>query len=114
MLGRVNSDVMGSECAGIIVQAGDNTGLSVGDRVVTAALDSYRTVLRTRKEIVVKIPDWMSFIEAASFPIAFCTALYSLIYVARLQKHESVLIHAASGGTGRRNRAGSRPSPALW
>lgn len=100
MLGRVNSDVMGSECAGIIVQAGDNTGLSVGDRVVTAALDSYRTVLRTRKEIVVKIPDWMSFIEAASFPIAFCTALYSLIYVARLQKHESVLIHAASGGTG--------------
>ena len=95
MLGRVYSDVMGSECASTIVQAGDNTELTVGDRVVTEALDSHRTVLRPRKKIVVEMPDWMSFVKAELFLIAFCTALYSLIYVARLQKYNSVLIHAA-------------------
>ncbi|KAJ4302832.1 hypothetical protein N0V90_001723 [Kalmusia sp. IMI 367209] len=100
MLGRVNSDIMGSECSGVILHAGSNTDFFVGDRVVAGALDSYRTILRTGKEMVVKLPDEMSFVEAASFPTAFCTALYSLIYVARLQKDESVLIHAASGGTG--------------
>ncbi|PVH93388.1 reducing type I polyketide synthase [Periconia macrospinosa] len=100
MLGRVNSDIMGSEIAGVILEAGINTEFSVGDRVVACALDSYRTVLRMSKEMVVKIPEHMSFNEAASYPTAFCTALYCLKHIARLRKDESVLIHAAAGGTG--------------
>jgi NADPH:quinone reductase-like Zn-dependent oxidoreductase/SAM-dependent methyltransferase len=100
MLGQVDTDIIGSECAGVVQKTGSNAGFSPGDRVVAAALDSYRTVVRIGKEMVVKIPDTMSFLEAASFPTAFCTALYSLVHVARLQKGESVLIHAASGGTG--------------
>jgi NADPH:quinone reductase-like Zn-dependent oxidoreductase len=50
--------------------------------------------------MVAKIPDNVSFAEAASLPIAFITAYYSLIEVGRLNSGESVLIHAASGGVG--------------
>jgi NADPH:quinone reductase-like Zn-dependent oxidoreductase len=45
------------------------------------------------------MPDFMSFEEAASLPIAYCTAYHS-IKTANLCKGESVLIHAASGGLG--------------
>lgn len=100
MLGRVDTDIMGSECAGVVREAGSTSRFLPGDRVVAGALDSYRTIIRVGKEMVVKIPNSMSFVEAASFPTAFCTALYSLSHVARLQQGESILIHAASGGTG--------------
>jgi NADPH:quinone reductase-like Zn-dependent oxidoreductase len=42
----------------------------------------------------------MSFEEAASIPMAYMTAYQSLFVSARLEKGESVLIHAASGGVG--------------
>ncbi len=42
----------------------------------------------------------ISWKHAASFPAAYVTAYGSLMQTARLQKGESVLIHAASGGTG--------------
>lgn len=42
----------------------------------------------------------MSSTDAASIPAGFCTAYYSLVAVARLQRGESVLTHAAAGGVG--------------
>lgn len=42
----------------------------------------------------------MSYAEAASIPIIYCTAQYCLKDVARLQSNETVLIHAAAGGVG--------------
>lgn len=42
----------------------------------------------------------MSFQKAASLPVAFLTAYFSLIEIARLQRTQSVLIHAAAGGVG--------------
>lgn len=56
--------------------------------------------MRTPKELVVPIPSFMSFEEAATIPATFLTAYYSLFYLARLEKGESVLIHAAAGGVG--------------
>jgi NADPH:quinone reductase-like Zn-dependent oxidoreductase len=38
----------------------------------------------------------MSFEIAASIPAVFCTALYSLVDLAKLCQGESVLIHAAT------------------
>jgi NADPH:quinone reductase-like Zn-dependent oxidoreductase/ubiquinone/menaquinone biosynthesis C-methylase UbiE len=102
VLGQVDSDIIGSECAGIVRDVGANAenDFKCGDRVVACALDSYRTYLRCCTQSVAKIPAEMSFAEATSFPTAFLTALYSLVHVARLQKGESILIHAAAGGTG--------------
>ena len=42
----------------------------------------------------------MSFEEAASFPTIATTAYYSLVEVARIEKGETILVHAGAGGTG--------------
>ena len=42
----------------------------------------------------------MTFPEGASIPAVFCTAYYSLITVAHLQRGENILIHAGAGGVG--------------
>jgi len=101
LLGRVNADEIGSECAGLIVRTGrDVKRLKAGDRVAVGAVGTFRSLVRAREAHAVKIPDSMSFEDAAGIPTAFCTAYYSLYDVARLQKGESVLIHAGAGGTG--------------
>lgn len=47
-----------------------------------------------------KLPDSMSFSDAAAMPLILGTAWYALSDIARLQSGESVLIHAAAGGVG--------------
>ena len=100
-LGRVDGTAMGSDCAGIVSRVGDECGdLKPGDRVLTCSLDTFRTFARARSHQVVRLPDEMPFTEAASLPTAFLTAYHSLHVVAHLQNTESILIHAAAGGTG--------------
>ena len=50
--------------------------------------------------LLAKIPDTMSFQEAAAFPVTFITAYHSLVEVAHPSKGERVLNHAGAGGTG--------------
>jgi NADPH:quinone reductase-like Zn-dependent oxidoreductase/ubiquinone/menaquinone biosynthesis C-methylase UbiE len=101
LLGRIDTDLLGSECAGIVVRVGDQCrNIFAGTRVVVCVFDAYRSLVRTTVDRVTPIPDWMSFPMAASIPTAFCTAHFSLLRVARLQKDEKVLTHAAAGGTG--------------
>ncbi|RDL39057.1 uncharacterized protein BP5553_03397 [Venustampulla echinocandica] len=99
LLGRINTDRLGSEAAGYVHRIGANVqNFKVGDRVVVGTPDSYQTFVRVKE--AVRLPDTISFVEAASIPTAFCTAYVSLIRTARLQKGETILIHAAAGGTG--------------
>ncbi|KAK7186534.1 polyketide synthase [Paraphaeosphaeria sporulosa] len=101
LLGRLDTDDLGTECAGTVERVGSACGDIVpGSRVAVVAFDAYRTFVRTNTDRVSVIPDWMSFSQAASIPTVFCTAYFSLIKMARLQRNETVLIHAASGGTG--------------
>ncbi|KAL8732943.1 MAG: hypothetical protein Q9181_003765 [Wetmoreana brouardii] len=100
-LRRIKSDKLGSECSGIISRVGTHcVQFQKGDRVALCELDCYKTRIRVKDVQAVKIPESMSFAEAASIPTAFTTAFYSLDEVARLQKDESILIHAGAGGTG--------------
>jgi NADPH:quinone reductase-like Zn-dependent oxidoreductase len=48
----------------------------------------------------------VSIEEGVSIPIAYTTAYQSLVNVARMQKGESVLIHAAAGGRSDKNLTG--------
>ncbi|KAG8531947.1 Type I Iterative PKS [Bacidia gigantensis] len=101
VLGRVQTDKLGSECAGIVTAVGSQCkSVQEGDRVALCDLNCYKTRIRVKEIQAVKIPDTMSFVEAASIPTAFTTAYYSLVEVARLEEGESVLIHAGAGGTG--------------
>jgi NADPH2:quinone reductase len=47
-----------------------------------------------------RIPESMSFVEAAAFPVQYLTAYHALITLGRAVAGETVLIHAAAGGVG--------------
>lgn len=100
-LGKFHTDVLGCDCAGVIARTGEAvTAFKPGDRVYSGASNTFRTFVRAHHRLVMKMPEDMTFAEGASFPTAFLTAYHSLHKAARLEKHESILIHAAAGGTG--------------
>lgn len=99
-LGRIPGDTLGCECSGVIERVGTASEFRPGDRVMVAFLDAFRPFVRCPDRLVARIPDRLSFQEAAKVPIIFLTAYYSLVEVGRLEKGETVLIHAGAGGTG--------------
>ncbi|HXO00971.1 MAG TPA: SDR family NAD(P)-dependent oxidoreductase, partial [Stellaceae bacterium] len=92
---------LGLECAGVVVAVGGGVDhITVGDRVAGFAPAAIASRAVTRADAVFAISPGMSFAAAATLPVAFVTASYSLATLARLMPGESVLIHAASGGVG--------------
>ncbi|KAJ6666068.1 hypothetical protein lerEdw1_000972 [Lerista edwardsae] len=94
--------VPGFECSGIVEALGDNVkGYEIGDRVMAFVnYNAWAEVVCTPLEFVYKIPDDMSFSEAAAFPMNFVTAYMMLFEVANLREGMSVLVHSAGGGVG--------------
>ncbi|KAI0436484.1 putative polyketide synthase [Xylaria telfairii] len=101
-LGRINQVEIGGECAGIVTRIGSSTttDLRPGDRVCAICFDSFKTYARADAQTVVKMPEHLSFTEAAALPMTYTTAHYALMVAGRLRKGDKVLIHAAAGGTG--------------
>lgn len=91
---------LGDECAGTIVAVGDGVeNFRVGDRVAAIAA-GFSTHVTVPANFVARIPDHVSFEQAATIPITFVTAHYALHHLARIARGERVLIHAAAGGVG--------------
>jgi acyl transferase domain-containing protein len=97
---------LGIECAGTVAAVGDGVkGFEIGDQVIgvtpamqtTAMMASSVTV---PAEMVLRKPAKLSLDEAATTPIAFLTAYYSLVELAHVRQGDWVLIHAAAGGVG--------------
>ncbi|QKX64797.1 uncharacterized protein TRUGW13939_11973 [Talaromyces rugulosus] len=99
-LGRMPGETFGQEFAGIVTRAGNNAPFRAGDRVAGGSTESFKTLVRTTANLPCRIPDNMTFAEAASVPTQFCTAWQVIHEIARLKKGESILIRAAAGGTG--------------
>jgi NADPH:quinone reductase-like Zn-dependent oxidoreductase/NAD(P)-dependent dehydrogenase (short-subunit alcohol dehydrogenase family) len=99
-LGRLPQNTLGCECAGIITRVGSNARLKPGSRVMMAQNGCMKTVNRCHQDLVVEIPEFLSFEGAAAIPIAGVTAYYSLVEQARLQANETVLVHSGAGATG--------------
>ncbi|EAW17052.1 type I polyketide synthase [Aspergillus fischeri NRRL 181] len=92
---------LGIEASGIIRQCGKNIAqLHPGDRVIVAQPGLFRTRAIVPSSRCVSISPSMSLEEGASLAVVFGTALYCLMDIARLEKGQSVLIHAACGGVG--------------
>lgn len=103
-MGELVNNILGYEGAGLVTHVGSEvTDVKVGDRVVfvwNGANNCLQTRTRVPQDLLAKIPDSMSFEEAASIPVVFVTAYFCLFEVARLQAGETILVHAAAGGTG--------------
>ncbi|MDI1488099.1 MAG: putative PKS/NRPS-like protein biosynthetic cluster [Ramalina farinacea] len=102
-LGQVDDTLVGHDCAGIVTRLGPETeqsGLQVGDRVCGIAQGGFASSSWAYWTGVAKLPDEMTWEDGAAIPVAYTTAYHCLVRIARLQKGESVLIHAAAGGVG--------------
>ncbi|WP_444543301.1 type I polyketide synthase [Longimycelium tulufanense] len=92
---------LGGEIAGVVTAVGpDVTGLAPGDPVFGLASGSLGPVAVADHRMIAPIPESWSFTQAASVPIAFLTAYYSLVDLAGVCPGETVLVHAAAGGVG--------------
>ncbi|CAJ2514330.1 Uu.00g024490.m01.CDS01 [Anthostomella pinea] len=96
-----NEHMIGCECSGYIRRVGPGvTGFKVGDRVVAQTNGTYVNHLQVVSDRVHVIPDSMGFEDAATIPLVYLTAIYSLYHLGNLQEGQSVLIHSAAGGVG--------------
>ncbi|KAK5996429.1 Highly reducing polyketide synthase gloL [Cladobotryum mycophilum] len=94
-------DSIGLEASGVITRVGSNvTHLRPGDRVMTM----YRGLFSTRRvipsQLAVRIPDSLSFEDAATIPIIYSTVIHCLITLGQLRKGQTILIQSACGGVG--------------
>jgi NADPH2:quinone reductase len=88
--------------AGIIVAVGEGVSdLKVGDRVLAMAESGgYAEVAVVAANQCYRLPESMSFNEAASLSLAYDTAWFALRERARLQAGDAVLVLGATGGVG--------------
>lgn len=94
--------VLGSEGAGEIEAVGQNVeNFKVGDRVAYAqANNAYSTHRVINENLVVSIPDSISYDIAASAILKGLTVKYLVFDSFKLEPHHKVLFHAAAGGVG--------------
>ncbi|WP_298290578.1 type I polyketide synthase [Thiomonas sp.] len=92
---------LGLEVAGRVRRCGPQVKrFQPGDAVLAFAPASLASHVRVSERAVAAKPDAWSFEQAATVPTVFFTVWYALVHLARLQRGERVLIHAAAGGVG--------------
>ncbi|KAB1077780.1 zinc-binding dehydrogenase [Methylobacterium soli] len=121
---------VGAEAAGEVVEVGAGVeGLAAGDRVALYGaqtcgrcracregrdnlceevagvmgfhIDGFaREIVTMPARLVVRVPDGVSFTDAACAPVAFGTVQHMLFDNARLEPGESILVHAGGSGIG--------------
>jgi NADPH2:quinone reductase len=92
----------GMECAGVVAEVGEEvTEVKPGDRVT--AMPGHGGMAEeviAPASFVFRIPDTMTFEQAAGFPVTYGTVYYALVDRARLQAGEVLMVHGAAGGVG--------------
>ena len=94
---------LGNEAAGAVLAVGEAVAdIRPGDRVAyfTGPIGAYATHRLVDRERLVKLPDGISFEQAAAAMLKGCTAEYLIERCAKVGAGQTVLVHAASGGVG--------------
>ena len=95
-------NIPGLEFAGEVAEVGDAvTAFHAGDRVFgIVAGEAQAEFVLTDERVLAKIPDNLSFTEAAAVPEVFITAYDAIFTLAELKQGEIILIHAVGSGVG--------------
>jgi NADPH:quinone reductase len=94
-------DIPGMEGAGVVeAVAEDVNALKPGMRVAYIGMGAYAEYIRIRESRAIPIPDFMSFEQAAAFPIAVLTAWHLLHSCHHVAAGQTVIVHSAAGGVG--------------
>lgn len=96
---------MGHEAAGVVTRvtpgvAAAGFNFEAGQRVVVFGKASFANRVQTTPGRVHRIPDSMTFEEAATLSVVYLTSSHSLFDLAKLTAGQTVLIHSAAGGVG--------------
>jgi NADPH:quinone reductase-like Zn-dependent oxidoreductase len=98
--------VLGWDVAGVVEQVGFGvTTLAVGDRVFgmpwfPREAGAYGQFVTAPARQLVKIPEDLTFEEAAAVPLAGLTAWQALVDTAKIREGQRVVVTAAGGGVG--------------
>src|SRR5579883_3301805 len=94
--------VPGTEFAGVVEEVGDKLEWpKVGDRVFgPSPRGAFSDEMCVAAGELWRLPDRLSFVQAAAVPINYLTAAYGLIELAALGERQNLLILGAAGGTG--------------
>ncbi|PWI58764.1 NAD(P)H-quinone oxidoreductase [Sulfoacidibacillus thermotolerans] len=96
------TEILGLEMSGVVVEtANDVTGFLPGERVCALLPGGgYAQEVVVPAPMLAKIPDSLSFEEAAAIPEAFLTAYSNLVWLGQINPAHTVLIHAGASGVG--------------
>lgn len=99
--GYMTNPIIGIEVAGEVVEAGDGTNIKLGTRVMGLVNGGgYAEYVVMPADRAMKVPEHLSFEEAAAIPEVFLTAYQTLFWLGELSDKETVLIHAGASGVG--------------
>ncbi|KAL4940592.1 hypothetical protein BDV06DRAFT_223966 [Aspergillus oleicola] len=100
-MGQIPDETVGLEASGVVRAIGkDVTRFQVGDRVCCLAHAAHKPLIRVPFVQCKRIPEHLSFEDAATLPMVHYTAYHALINLGRIRKGQIILIHAAAGGVG--------------
>jgi NADPH:quinone reductase-like Zn-dependent oxidoreductase len=95
---------VGLDVAGTVVEVGSEVeGFAVGDRVVGQApmrTGTFAEYAVTRARSTARLPDAVSFTDAATLPTSGQTAWAAMVEEGHVQPGQTVLIHGAGGAVG--------------
>ncbi len=93
--------IPGAEVAGVVLEAPDGSGFSVGDRVAAlTVVGGFAEVVAADAGMTFPLPDSITFEQGASFLFNYLTVEFALLSRGRLAEGETVLVHGAAGGIG--------------
>jgi NADPH2:quinone reductase len=95
--------IIGMEGAGVVEAVGEGvTEVAVGDRVAYASgpMGAYAEARVNKADRLVKLPEGISFADAAAIMLAGMTAQYLIRRTYRVKPGDTILVHAAAGGVG--------------
>ncbi|KAH8804357.1 beta-ketoacyl synthase domain-containing protein [Xylogone sp. PMI_703] len=99
--GHIQELALGAEASGIVTRVGSASRFKVGDKVFGLSLSgTLKSHVRSSDGFVAKMPESMSWTEAASIPVAYITAYVALHEIATIRKGERILIHSGDSATG--------------
>lgn len=92
---------MGLEAAGVILKAPEGSRWRVGDKVCALlGGGGYAERIAVPEGLLMRVPEGLSFEEAASLPEVYATSYLNLCFEAGLKAGDTVLIQAGASGLG--------------
>ena len=93
--------ILGLDAAGTIEEAGANSPFSKGDRVIAfPKAGSYAEYVVANESLIFKIPDSLSFEQAAAMPVVSILSYMLLHELGQVKTTDTIVIHSAAGGVG--------------